>query len=667
LKAWHRHFLAALIIVVLAILAYGSSIENDFVHDDNYQIVRNPFLQSDSPWYQLFTTDVWAYTQPGHSGVSNYYRPLQLLTYRWTAEIGGLSPRRFHQVNLAFHILASLAAYWLLLRLSHKPSLALAAAILFVVHPIHSEAVVWIASLPELGCALFFFLSFLLFVMGLAQSRSTSVKKGKKSKTGSEVPWLLYGSLVSFVISLLWKEMALTLPLLVGSYVFLIHTQEFSDLKVRLKTAFVKTLPYWTVVVVYLGWRLFILGFVSKEQHVWRLSSFQFLLNVINLIAKYWWKLIWPAELNAFYLFNPVMSVFEPRLLIALFSLVAILALMICGWKKYPLAVFCSLWIFVTLIPVLNIGGVGTNVFTERYLYIPSLGFCLLISTLYVRWIAPLFPQQAWVASLAFVSVPYTMQCASRNSDWKDDFTFYSKAAEASPNSAAMQNSLAHVWREQKRNLDEAQRLSLNAINLAQSENPPNNREIATGYLNLANVYIERQQFQAAVEAAEKGLQFESSVLGLKIIRGIALLQMGRLAEAEQILTQAYRQSPNNEIILQFLGMVYLSQRRLETAVDYFTRALKILPSYSDAHNNLAATFVELGRYQDAVVHLRRAAELSPGNAMALCNLGIILGKLGHLDEARAQLHRARALAPNDAFIQSQLAQLDQLSVRQTP
>jgi Flp pilus assembly protein TadD len=259
------------------------------------------------------------------------------------------------------------------------------------------------------------------------------------------------------------------------------------------------------------------------------------------------------------------------------------------------------------------------------------------------------------------------MQCASRNSDWKDDFTFYSKAAEASPNSAAMQNSLAHVWREQKRNLDEAQRLSLNAINLAQSENPPNNREIATGYLNLANVYIERQQFQAAVEAAERGLQFESSVLGLKIIRGIALLQMGRLAEAEQILTQAYRQSPNNEIILQFLGMVYLSQRRMETAVDYFTRALKILPSYSDAHNNLAATFVELGRYQDAVVHLRRAAELNPGNAMALCNLGIILGKLGHLDEARAQLHRARALAPNDAFIQSQLAQLDQLSVRQTP
>ena len=262
MKAWQVHSLALLMIVALTILAYGNSVENDFVHDDNYQIVRNPFLQSDSPWYQLFTTDVWAYTQPGHSGVSNYYRPLQLLTYRWTAEIAGLSPRRFHQVNLAFHILASLAAYGLCVRLSHSPSLALAAATLFAVHPIHSEAVIWIASLPELGCALFFFLSFLLFVMGLTHSRSTSVKKGKKSKTGDEVRWLLYGSVASFAVSRLWKEMALTLPLLVGGYVFLIHTKEFSNQKVRLKTAFVKTLPYWTVVVIYLGWRFFILGFV---------------------------------------------------------------------------------------------------------------------------------------------------------------------------------------------------------------------------------------------------------------------------------------------------------------------------------------------------------------------------------------------------------------------
>lgn len=665
MKLWHQYSIAALLTVILTILAYGDSVGNEFVHDDNYQIVRNPFLQSDSPWYRLFTTDVWAYTRPGQTGVSNYYRPLQLLTYRWTAGAAGLSPRHFHQVNLAFHMVATFAAYAIFLRLSGKPLLALAAAILFAAHPIHSEAVIWIAALPELGCAFFFFLSFLLFVMTRTNVRSTSKKERKNAPAPRDRRWLFWGSLIAFAISLLWKEMALTLPLLVGSYVFLVQTKELANHRLRLKTAFMSTLPYWGVVLIYLGWRLVVLGFVSKEQHAWHLSPLQFVLNVIVLTAGYWWKLLWPTDLNAFYVFQPVVSILEPRLLISLSGLVGIFILMLYGWRRYPLAVFSSVWVLVTLIPVLNIGGVGSNVFTERYLYIPSLGFCLLLPLLYSEVIASLAARhQLWAgaAGLLLIAFPYTVQSASRNADWKDDFTFYSKAAEASPDSAAMQNSLAHILREKKRNLDEAERVSLKAISLAQSENPPNNREVATGYLNLANVYIERQRFEAALDAAEKGLQFEPTVQGLQVVRGIALLHLGRLVEADQILTEAHRQSPNNEIILQFLGLVSLSQRRLETAVDYFTRALKILPTYSDAHNNLAAALVELGRYQEAVAHLRKAAELTPNNPMTYCNLGIILAKLGRIDEARSEFQRARALAPNDAFVNSQLAQLDQLS-----
>src|SRR4030095_2884922 len=233
MKAWQHYSIAALCILVLTVWVFGDSADHDFVHDDNYQTVRNPFLRSNSPWYRLFTTDVWAYTQPDKGGVSNYYRPLQMLSYRWTAQIAGLSPRRFHQVNLGFHVLASLAAFAIFLQLSHQPLLAFAGTMLFVLHPIHSEAIIWIAALPELGCALFFFLSFFLFLIAQSTVPPRSKKGSKQARTGKSSGRWLIASVLSFAVALLWKEMALTLPLLIGSYVFFIHSREFSDRGLR--------------------------------------------------------------------------------------------------------------------------------------------------------------------------------------------------------------------------------------------------------------------------------------------------------------------------------------------------------------------------------------------------------------------------------------------------
>ena len=76
------HLWAVGLLSLLSVLVYINALENQFVHDDNYQIVRNPFLHSDQSWLHLFTTDVWGYTAPGQHGISNYYRPFQMLSYR---------------------------------------------------------------------------------------------------------------------------------------------------------------------------------------------------------------------------------------------------------------------------------------------------------------------------------------------------------------------------------------------------------------------------------------------------------------------------------------------------------------------------------------------------------------------------------------------------------
>ena len=95
-----QHIAVVVLLSLLGSLAYVSTLQHDFVWDDNFQIVKNPFLHHDEAVIHIFTTDVWGYTKPGQGGVSNYYRPLQMLCYRWISHAVGLDPFFFHLTNL---------------------------------------------------------------------------------------------------------------------------------------------------------------------------------------------------------------------------------------------------------------------------------------------------------------------------------------------------------------------------------------------------------------------------------------------------------------------------------------------------------------------------------------------------------------------------------------
>ncbi len=659
-----NHFFAVILLSLLSILVYINSLGNQFVHDDNYQIVRNPFLHSDQPWSHLFTTDVWGYTAPGQHGISNYYRPLQMLTYRWTAELAGLDPRAFHSVSVLLHLLATLAAYAVFWGLTRQLIMAFLSSALFAVHPIHTEAVAWISALPELGCAFFFFLSFSLFLLAYRRFDvgPGKMKSGENSQgLSSRKHGLWAGSLLCFALATLWKEMALTLPLVIALYVF-IFSKKPSSLAVHLWEAIRTSFPYWGMIALYLVLRYKVLGFLTRTQQDWDLTPFEFILSVAHIFGKYWLKLVWPVQLNAFYLFEPVRSLGEPRVLVALAFLGRATVFLFGGLERAPLACGGGFWVFTTLIPVMNLRGVGANVFTERYLYIPSLGFCLLMIWLGKQGLKLLPVQRRrWLAIIVLTAVVtlYFGQTIRRNRDWKDDFTFYSLAAETSPKSAAMHNSLANILRSEKGDLEGSERECRLAITLANQERPPDRRQIASAYLGLANIHVECQQYQKALEAADSGLATENSLPGLSIVRGLALMSLGRLDEAENVLLSVNHTLPNDELVLHFLGVIALSRRDMEQAINYFQGALKILPDYADAHNNLAAAYVELGRFTEALPHLQRASSLRPQDPSIHTNVGMALVRLGRTQEARTEFQRALALSPDYSPARAELTQLD--------
>ena len=116
---------------------------------------------------------------------------------------------------------------------------------------------------------------------------------------------------------------------------------------------------------------------------------------------------------------------------------------------------------------------------------------------------------------------------------------------------------------------------------------------------------------------------------------------------------------PNNELTLQFLGIIALRQQRLKEAISYFKKALKILPDYPDAHNNLAATYRAMGRFEDALIHFQKMVDLKPSDPLGHTNLAIALSDLGRIDEAYLHIRRALELSPNFLPAKSVLKKLE--------
>jgi len=658
-----RHFAVVVFLAVLAVSAYVNTLQNDFVWDDTQQVLRNPDIGG-AGWSHFFTSDVWAFTHPGERSRNNYYRPLQMLTYRLTAQLFGFNARAFHGVNLILHLLATILAYAVLYQITRRLALALAAAALFAVHPIHTEAVDWISASTELGCGVFFLLAFYLFLLASrASAGGPAEQRGERFRTGA----LWVSSCGCFALALLWKEMALTLPLAIASYLILCAAGTPSAFA-RLRKALFITLPYWTVVAAYLPLRYHALGFLYVSQRKWVLSPSDYVLTIIHLTAKYWCKLLLPVHLNAYHMFDPVRSLAEPRALGAILFLVLAAAGVGYGWRRAPLAVFAASWAFLTLVPVLNLRAVGRNVFAERYLYIPSVGFCLLIVWLASKGIAMLpVGHRAWAGgcALTLLAFLYLAQTVRRTTDWRDDFTFFSRTLEASPNSPDMENGVAQLLRSERADVRGAEHHYLRAVALAQDRDPPEWDQIDSAYVGLALIYSERGQFDQALDALDKAQAADPNDNGVQSARGGVLLQVGRWREAEKVLHNALQANANDENTLNGLGIIaWQDEHQYEQAVDYFQRALRAHPA-SDSfnaslHNNLGAVYCEMGRCSEGIAHFQRAVELTPDDPEYRTNLGSAFGLTGHLAEARAELEKVLTVAPNYAPARASLSNLEE-------
>lgn len=545
----------AAFLVIAVLVCYVNILGNSFVYDDEQQILQNPYVKD---WHflpQIFGTTVWSFV--GQAGTTNYYRPLMTFSFLVLWKLFGPIPFGFHLFSLVMHAAVVVMLFYAGLRLFADRRIAWLSAMLFAVHPIHTEAVAWIASIPDLEATFFA----LLALWALAKPGPL----GWKEQTVA---------FSSFALALLSKEPSLMLVPLAIAFE---HGVRQGRQNATLARKLARYAPLAVLGVGYLSLRMALFGklapVLQHAQYSWPTAIY----SGFGLTLGYARMLVWPAHLSAFHVFHASTSLLDPRviggiILVSLGALAVVLA-----WRRAPFVAFSILWIGVTLAPVLNARWMAANVQTERYLYLPSVGFCWLVAWCIVRLGAshrslasgptPTYRRLLRPAlAIAFAcAVTFSASATvARNTVWRTDFALYTRTLETDPDAAVIRS-------------------------------------------NLASIYFDR----------------------------------GDLGRAGREWELALAEKPDNVVTMNALGALYTKEQRYPEAEAILQRAINAKPLWANAHYNYGVLLQKTGQPERALQQFKIAVDVAPLDARAHYLYGNALLDAGNLPEAAAQLNHA--------------------------
>jgi tetratricopeptide (TPR) repeat protein len=446
------------------VLVYANTLVNQFAMDDELYIARNAQV-TDPSLHRLFSPNA----------VSAVFRPVSFATLALNWALGGADPVGYHLLNLLLHAAATWLLYILLQDLLSDmlegKTIAFAAALIYAVHPIHTEAVAWAVGRAELLAAGFLFAGWILHL------RDRPVT-----------------SLACFALALLSKESAVAfLPLvLLGDYALCKWKP-----RVRYAQAAALTVLYLGILWKVQGGRFGPAEIPMVDNPLAHLPAGWRILNALRVVWKYVALQVYPAVFSCDYSFNqiPVYRDLHHTLPAALAAAAAGGAWLWAVSKRHAGAILAGGIYLGGFAATANILVPTGTIMGERLAYLSSAGFCLLVA-LGWNWLRERKEILAWVL-LAAVVLALSVRTTLRNRDWKDAFTLYSSAVVAVPNDAKMHANLAGRYFARNQ-LD----LAAREYQIALRINPDSPDALAS----YASLEFQRGQYQSAGTMMERAL-----------------------------------------------------------------------------------------------------------------------------------------------------------------
>jgi len=547
--------LIAVGIFVFTILVFLPLLGGGFVNwDDPSYVYRNIHIRSlDLKW--IFTAVV----------VSNYH-PVTLLSHTLDYALFGLNPMGHHLTSLVLHGLNSalffIIAFFLLEGREGKKEVnerganlaaALIAALLFAVHPLHVESVAWVSERKDVLSAFFFLISIFFY---LSYARERNYKK-------------YFLTLLTFILALLSKPMAITLPvvlLIIDWYPLKREATGWTKL-------IIEKIPFFALSAASAILTLWAQkaggGLRGLETH----SAATRLYIAARAVVFYPYKVIFPINLSPYYPLPFNTGLLNGAFIVSLIFIILITLLCLVSIKRqrWPAA----LWAFylVTLLPVSGLVTVGGQAVADRYAYIPTMGFFILAGTAAGKFFDK--NRQKTGAAKAAVTVItliiitiFTISTIRQAYIWKNSITLMSRAISLYPDRAAIPYNNRGLAYDEKGERS----LALSDYNRAIAISP----EFTEAYINRGIVYGESSLFEKAIEDFSRALAINGQSAKAYMNRGAAYMSVGDYAGALRDLRRAADLDPSDAVTFYNLGLAYLQAGDRAKALDSMNRAARL-------------------------------------------------------------------------------------------
>lgn len=596
------------LVVAATVLAYANSLGGAFVFDDTKQIVGNPALRSWSNILRAFTSDVWSFQRGTLTKdvPPPYYRPLFTAYLTITYKLFGLWEPGWHLVNLLIHCGATVAIFFLIKRLSNDQLIATLAALLFGLHPAHVESVSWISGIPDPLAALFYVPSLIWYI---------------RYRTGGQTKFLV-ASLIAYGLSALCKETPLALPLVFVVWE-LARGKARRSMMARGRDIIPHLIPFAVVAGAYLALRFTVLGRLSwKHPFMTQVPDSAIWMTVPYVVVKYLQHLVAPFYLSLIYGTSFVTNAAEAKFLAPLAVLAGLAILLWIYRARLTAQIWIALALIVApLLPVLNLKVFHYEyIIQDRYLYLPSIGFCYLIAILIIQFSRA---QKQLVTVLAvIIIVAFGAGTVAQNRVWHDATALWQRAIKYSPDSWSTHYNLGLAYLELKQyqgavgELVEANRLNphepivLNNLALAQK---------GTG------------DDLAAIALLREALKIDPTLIEAHNNLGAFLFDRNGFNEARLELLEVLKSDPASTSARFNLGRTLAAMNEHGPAIREFEIVLAQKPDDAEAHYELALSYEASERKDEAIRELQRALSY-PGDAKTRQNSE---RKLAELQKAR--------------------------------
>ena len=622
-----------LVVLFLAgLLVYANSIPGKFVWDDKNLIVNNPDIKEINPdnVKTIFTKDLVYFVER-----SNFYRPLQSITYMLDHFLWGEDSRGFHLANVLIHIMNGMIMFFIISFLFKDDIIAFLGAFLFTVHPVNTSAVSYIAGRADLLGLMFLLISF-FFILKFRHSGSMA---------SANI------ALFSFIMSLLSKEVCVIFPLFLYTVIF----REDEDNKPR-NNLLLSLFAF--ISAIYIVLKLTVLKFAPlTQQAVNTPSLFRRILALPHLVLTYLRLILFPYDLRMDRDFNIPAGIADTTVIFSVIvSAFMVFALWKTAWKNRVFKTGVA-YFFIMLLPSLNVIVPLNAPISEHWLYIPFLGISIIFGYFISLALKKYQDMRRFIyGAIAVAFICYSGTAVYINRYWRNEELLFSYIARYKDINPRAYYNLGQQYLESGRYKD-----AIHEFTKAIKRKP----DYFEAVLYTAVAYGKSGDLETAYDYFGKAVKIDKSSTIPYVVFGQLLIEEKQYDDAVKVFKTAIHLNDGDMSLYNSLAIALAEKKLFREAKDAWEKALEIEPSSAEIRENLRklreevltgymskiSKYAQEGNYPAAIEESNKALEIDNANVTLLNNLGVLYGMVGNDEKAVKTFKEVLKIAPEEAGV----------------